>query len=358
MIRLIKPYIDFHEISHEIEEVFDSGIFTKGKYSRRFPSLIKEYVGAKHAFLTTSATTALTMSLKLLGIGPGDEVAVSDFSFPASANVVEDLGATTVLIDVSRDTFNMLSEDLEQRISAKTKAVIFVDALGNPSGLEMIYALCKAYDIPLIEDAACAIGSKVNGVNCGALADLTCFSFHPRKLLTCGEGGAITTNNDAYAQSLLIKLNHGADESGDFVNFGFNYRMPELACLMGCAQITKIDAIVTERRKQSEQYAARLIPLGFKQQKAVQNAYHNMQSIVFIVPEGVDRDRLHDYLFAKDIETTIGTYCLSETPYYREKYHDIRPNASFLQHNTITLPCFHNVSIREVCDAIESFFPK
>lgn len=355
MIKLIKPYISFDDISTELQEIFDSGILTKGKYSKLFPEKMKEYTGARYAFNATSATTALTMALKVLGIGPGDEVVVSDFSFPASVNVIEDVGAKPVFADVSLETYNMTEEALLSRITDKTKAVIFVDALGNPSGLDSVSALCRDRGITLIEDAACAIGSSVDDVKVGAIADITCFSLHPRKLLTCGEGGVITTNNDDFAEILSYKLNHGADASGDFISYGYNYRLPEIPALMGCSQIDKIDDIVKERRMQAAEYTKRLEPLGFRAQKAAPNAYHNMQSIVFTVPREVGRDDLVNYLAKRDIESTIGTYCLSECTYYKEKYCDVQQNASFLQHNTITLPCYHGVPISEVCQAVSDY---
>lgn len=356
MIRLIKPYITFEEIAPELKGIFDSGILTKGKYSKEFPRKMAEYTGAKHAFLTTSATTALTMALRALNVGPGDDIAVSDFSFPASVNVIEDLGARPIFIDVDRETYNMIPEQLEQKITPATKACIFVDALGNPSHLECIVEVCHAHGVVLIEDAACAIGSKVDGKKIGSVSDITCFSLHPRKLLTCGEGGVITTNNDEYAHFFSYKLNHGADlETGEFISYGYNYRMPEIPCLMGCDQVDKIDDIVKQRRSQKERYAALLEPLGFTPQKAASNAYHNVQSVVFTVPQGVDRDSLHDYLASRDIESTIGTYCLSECVYYRDKYNDVQPNASFLQHNTVTLPCYEDIPVEEVCSAIADF---
>ncbi|MGI6216187.1 MAG: DegT/DnrJ/EryC1/StrS family aminotransferase [Coriobacteriales bacterium] len=356
MIRLIKPYITFGEVEDQIREVFDSGMLTKGYWSKEFPRRVAEYLGASHAFLTTSATTALSMALHLVDVGPGDEVIVSDFSFPATSNVVEDLGATTVFADVSLDTFNMLPEQLEEKITPKTKAVMFVDALGNPSGIDEILEICHSHGIPLIEDAACGIGSKINGRRIGTVSDITCFSLHPRKLLTCGEGGIITTENDTYAEMLAIKLNHGADpKTGEFVTYGYNYRMAEIPCLMGCNQIGKIDAIVEQRREQRDRYAKLLEPLGFVAQKAAPNAYHNMQSVVFKVPEGMDRDALHDFLAKREIESTIGTYCLSGCAYYREKYNDVQENAKFLQDHTITLPCYEDVPVEEVCDAIAEF---
>nr|MDH3155333.1 aminotransferase class I/II-fold pyridoxal phosphate-dependent enzyme [Bacillus licheniformis] len=160
MIRLIEPYITFEEVQAELKEIFSSGMLTKGPYVRTFADHMRQYVSAKHAFLTTSATTALSMCLKSLNVQPGDEVIVSDFSFPATVNVIEDLGAKPVFADVDLETFNMLPEELESQITSRTKAVLFVDALGNPTGITNIKQICKEYGLPLVDDAACAIGAS------------------------------------------------------------------------------------------------------------------------------------------------------------------------------------------------------
>lgn len=356
VINLIKPYISFEEVEDQLRSIFDSGMFTKGQYSKLLPEKVKDYTGAEYAFLATSATTALTMCLKLIDAGPGDEVIVSDFSFPASVNVIEDVGATPVFADVSRETYNMLPEQLEEKITERTRAVIYVDALGNPSGLTEIAAICKQKNIVLIEDAACAIGSSIDGVKCGNIADLTCFSLHPRKLLTSGEGGIITTNDPRYAEMLTYKLNHGADPAtGEFVSYGYNYRLSEISSLLACSQIDKVDTIVAERQVQAQVYRAGLEPLGYVAQVIDDTVDPNYQSIVFTVPEGVDRDALCAHLKEQGVESTIGTYCLSECKYYRDKYDDVQPNASFLQHNTITLPCYTDLPIEQVCEAVASF---
>lgn len=355
MIRLIKPYISFDEISAEIKEIVDSGILTKGHYSKRLPELARAYTGAKHAFLTTSATTALTMCLKLLEVGEGDEVVVSDFSFPATVNVVEDLGATPVFADVSLDTFNMTTEALESRLNERTKAVIFVDAAGNPSGLLRIKDICVKHGITLIEDAACAIGSSVGTSRVGNIADLTCFSLHPRKLLTGGEGGIITTNADHWADVLRLKLAHGADETMNFVTYGYNYRMPELSCLLACRQFEKLDEIKAERQSQLTEYQRLLGPLGFMPQVIEQGVDYNVQSVVFRVPQSVDRAELSEYLKQRGIESTLGTYCLSACEYYANKYHDIQPVAFSLQKSTICLPCYSDVPVGEICSAIRDY---
>lgn len=358
MIKLIKPYISFDEVENEFREIFESGWFTKGKFVEAFREEIKTYTGAKHAYLATSATTALTMALKALDIKSGDEVIVSDFSFPATANVVEDLGAIPVFADVSLETFNMLPEELEKKISPKTKAVIFVDALGNPSGIHQIKQICQKHNLPLIEDGACAIGSSEFGVRCGNIADITCFSFHPRKLLTTGEGGAITFNDDKFVDFFEIKLNHGAKvENGkfDFIDFGYNYRLPELQCVMGIKQVQKLDDIVESRNLIRDEYRKYLEPLGFEIQKVSDDIVYNVQSLVFKIPTHITRDELITHLKANDIESTIGTYCLSAGTYYAKKYNDIQPNAKSLEKNTITLPCYDGVDIEYISQKIKIY---
>lgn len=358
MIRLIKPYIAYHEVEEDFRKIFESGMFTKGEYVSNFVADLREYIGADHVFLTTSATTALTMCLKILEIGIGDEVIVADFSFPATVNVVEDVGATPVFADVDKQTFNMRPDDLEAKITEKTKAVIFVDALGNPSGIRGIKEICQARGIPLIDDAACALGSSENNIQCGNIADLTCFSFHPRKLLTMGEGGAIATNNPKYAKKLAIKLNHGATMVNgklDFIDFGFNYRMPDLQCVMGIKQLQKLDDIVKRRILLQSQFDEALSLLGFKKQVVYADVIHNVQSLVFIVPEQCDRDELISYLAKHNVETTIGTYCLSNTTYYRNKYKQVQPVASYLEKNVITLPCYDDVDYEYICGKVQEY---
>jgi len=359
-IKLIKPYISFDEVSTELKEIFDSGQLTKGQHVAKFVKSLTDYTGSHYAVPMTSATTALTMCLKAIGIKKGDKVAISDFSFPATANVVEDLEATPVFIDVDKGTYNMLVSDLRSKLDDKVKAVIFVDALGNPSGLDEIKVICKEFGIPLIEDAACAIGSSINSVKVGNIADLTCFSFHPRKLLTTGEGGAILTNNPEYSAWLSVKSNHGASglrgKVFDFVDFGYNYRMSEIQALMGWKQIQKLDGITEHRNLIADQYSEALEPLGMKRQQVADGVYHNIQSLIFTVPEFINRDDLISHLADHNIESTLGTYCLSGTTYYRKKYDPIQPNAQWLENNTITLPCFDDVDLMKVSDCIKGFF--
>lgn len=357
-IRLMKPYISFDEVESDFRAVFDSGIFTRGQHVEEFRRDLAAFTGAKHVHMATSATTALWICLKLLGIGPEDEVVISDFSFPATANVVEDLGAKPIFADVSRDTYNMRATTLEPLLGPRTKAVIFVDALGNPSGLHEISALCRSRGIPLIEDAACAIGSSEAGARCGSVADLTCFSFHPRKLISTGEGGAITTNRDDWAQWLDVKLAHGArgmkGMALDFIDYGYNFRLSELQAVMGRKQLSKIDHILAERNAVREAYRALLEPMGFVAQKIGAGVRFNVQSLVFSVPQEYRRDDLITGLKARKIESTIGTYSLSATTYFSKKYEIDNPNSRWLEANTITLPCYGDVDVQTVCRSIQN----
>jgi len=358
-IKLIEPYISFDQVEKGLRDIFDTGQFTRGNNVQKFSDDLKNYTNTKHAFLVTSATTALTMCLKTLGIKEGDDVLVSDFSFPATANVVEDLGARPIFVDVKRDTYNMCEEDLKAKLGEDVKALIYVDVFGNPTGIDNIMDICRKKNVPVIEDAACALGSSSRENKVGNIADMTCFSFHPRKLLCTGEGGAILTNSDEYADFFRSKLMHGANGIRglglDFVTFGYNYRMSEIQALMGHVQLTDLDRIIVSRQKIFADYSHRLRQFGFIPQRCGQECEHNIQSAVLTIPENTNQQAIAKYLASHNIEATLGTYCLSGTTYYKKKYKDVQPNAWWLENNTITLPCHDNVDVGYICSVLEAY---
>jgi perosamine synthetase len=358
LIRLVRPYIAFEDVKLDFQAVFDSGIFTKGENVSAFSRELALYAGASHAFLTTSATTALSLSLAALGIGAGDEVVVSDFSFPATANVIETARAKPVFCDVDPETWNMTPACLERCITPRTKAVMFVDALGNPSGVHAVLEVCRKWGLPLVDDAACALGSSEKGCRSGSIATMSCFSFHPRKLLTTGEGGAVLTEDAHLAKKLGLLLNHGAKANGsgmEFVAPGYNYRMSELQAIMGRIQLPKLDEIIPRRQRFRDALIQGLEPLGFRPHSTATDVHHNVQSLAFIVPEGIERDALCRHLAQRGVESTIGTYCLSGTRYYREKYDNVQPIAQWLQRTTITLPCHDDVDPAMIIEEVSSF---
>ena len=358
-IRLMRPYISFKDVNDDFLDVFKNGIFTRGKYLENFNDQMRKFLEVKNVFLMTSATTSLSMCLKLLDIKKGDEVIISDFSWPATVNVVEDLGAKPVFADISLETYNMLPEELEKKITKKTRAIIFVDSLGNPSGIDRIKYICKQRKIPLIEDAACAIGSSINKVKCGSISDLTCFSFHPRKLICAGEGGAITTNNRKWSEILKVKLQHGAKGLKgmglNFIDYGYNYRFTELQSIMSSKQLRKINVIIKSRNKIRLIYIKELSKLDFVPQKIDKNVFFNNQTIAFKVKNNRLRDRLIKFLKKNNIEATIGYYSLSNTTYYKKKYHSEQKNSKILQDTTIALPCYEKIDIKTVITKINLF---
>lgn len=360
-IPLIKPSIYNHDLLLRIGEILQSGILTKGPYVKEFAAQLALRVNALSCHTTTSATTALYSALVGIGIKPGDEVIVSDFSYPATANVVVHSGAIPVFADVSIETFNASAASIESVITPRTKAVIFVDAFGNPSGLPEVLDICRKYSIPLIEDAACALGSSISNYPCGSIADITCFSFHPRKVLTTGgEGGAICTNNPDFQSRLDVLLNHGGVLDPTlaeitFIEPGFNFRMTEIQAAIGLYALQDIDATIDVRNRILETYKQLLPQDIFVPQLIHSEVAYNAQSIVFRMPSKDLRDRLITHLRQHSIESTIGTYSLSSQPYYAVNHPSMCPSSCHLYHSTITLPCYDGLCIGRVIDTISSW---
>ena len=241
-----------------VREPLMSGWLTSGPKVREFEQLFAERHHVKHAIAVTSATTALHLALVALDVKPGDEVIVPAFTWVSTANVVLYCGATVVFVDIDPATFNISIDDLKKKISNRTKAIIPVHLFGLCADMDRIKE--TAHGIPLIEDAACAAGAAYKGKPAGSLGDIGCFSFHPRKSVTTGEGGMVTTNNDQLAEKISMLRNHGASVSEeqrhhgprpyilpDFNLMGFNYRMTDLQGAVGVVQLKKIDQFIDER---------------------------------------------------------------------------------------------------------------
>ncbi|MDA7637348.1 aminotransferase class I/II-fold pyridoxal phosphate-dependent enzyme [Candidatus Pelagibacter sp.] len=357
---LIDHNLNLKSYEKEIINIFKKNLFTKGPNNKIFRNKIKKKFNIKNSVLTSSATTALSLSLEILKIKKGDEVAVSDFSWISSAHVIENIGAKPVFIDVKLDTYNMCPDDLRKKISKKIKAIIFVHTFGNPSGFIEINKIAKKNKIPIIEDAACAIGSKIKSSYVGSNSLLACFSFHQKKILNTGEGGMITTNQKKIFNKILLKTNLGALKLknkvfNQFIDTGFNYRLSEIQCLIGQKQIDKLKNKILLRNSIFKEYSAELIKFGFIPQNIYRNHLSNIQSCVFLVPEKVNRDKLIFYLKKNNIDSTIGTYSLSNTIYYKNKYKSPQTNSNYLFKNCISLPCHENVDLKKITRIIKFY---
>lgn len=256
--------------AQSVAEVIASGWLTQGPRVQEFERAFAERVGAPDAVATTSCTTALHLSLYASGVGPGDEVIVPSLSFIASANVVWQCGATPVFADIDPSTYNLDPAAVERAVTPQTKAIIPVHQVGLPADMDAFFELADRHRLLLVEDAACAIGALHRGRPIGSLGPLSCFSFHPRKVITCGEGGMIAVHDPELAERLRRLRQHAMDQSAlarhaasdvvieHYPERGFNLRMTDLQAAVGLRQLDVLDTILAERRRLAERYSAAL----------------------------------------------------------------------------------------------------
>jgi perosamine synthetase len=343
VIPLTKPIVSFDEVADDLRRILASGRLTDGAYVRRFEAQLAEYVGTKHAVATTSATSALHLSLAAAGVGPGDEVLVSDFTFPASGNAIAQCGARPVCVDCHRGRFVLDLDEAESRITGRTRALMVVDPFGEPADLDRAAALAAAHGLRLLEDAACALGGHRAGRRCGSWPGAGCFSFHPRKIITTGEGGAITTDDDELVERLRLLRNHGgvpAEVGMSFVRHGFNYRMSEMQAALGSAQLARIDEFLAGRRVGADLYVELLGSVPGVTIPAAENPGATYQSFVVLLADDIERDAVARDLRAAGIEATLGTYAMHAQPAfaaYGSRPGDL-PHAHRAQRQSLTLP--------------------
>lgn len=320
---------------HATREPLVNGWLTSGPKVREFEELFAQRHQVKHALAVTSATTALHLALVALDIKAGDEVIVPAFTWVSTANVVLYCGATVVFADVDPHTFNIDPADLKRRITSKTKVIIPVHLFGLCANMDEIKAI--AGNIPLVEDGACAAGAAYKGTPAGALGTIGCFSFHPRKSVTTGEGGMITTNDDQLAEVIGMLRNHGASVSEeqrhhgprpyilpDFNMLGYNYRMTDLQGAVGVVQIKKLDQFIDEREKWAAFYTKELASIPWLRTPQFGNDYkHGWQSYVTFVDEAkapMSRNDIMEKLQEEGISTRPGTHAVHMLNFYKDKY--------------------------------------
>jgi perosamine synthetase len=311
-IPLTKPYIS-QEVKDEVLQVLDSGYLTEGSITKQFEDSIKEYIGCKHALAVSNCTVGLEVALRALGIGQGDEVIVPDYTYPATAAVVSIVGATIVLVDVDPETMLIDYRAIEKAISERTKAIIPVSIFGNPLDYDRLWKIKENYNIYLIEDAACTIGAQYDNDFVGNLADISVFSFHPRKFITTAEGGMITTNNPEWAAWMDSYKHFGMNSSGSrldiqFEIIGTNYKLSNLQAAIGLVQMRHITSLLDRRTQLANHYRELLAGFpGISFPKVTPKGIHSWQSYCIFTP---NRDQVIEKLEEKNIETQIGTYAL------------------------------------------------
>jgi len=354
-IPIAAPVIGDGEIK-AVREVLESGWLTQGPRVTAFEETFAEIHSVKHAVAVTSCTTGLHLALHAMGIGPGDEVIVPAFTWVSTANVVVHCGATPVFVDVERDSFNIDPSLIEGAITERTRAIIPVHLFGLCANMEAIRKAVPSHT-KILEDAACAAGATYQGTPAGGLGDAAVFSFHPRKTITTGEGGMITTNDDELAGELVCLRNHGASvseemrhrspkphELPDFDDCGFNYRMTDLQGAVGLEQVNKLQHFVGKRAEGAEWYRQEMSGLSWLRcPLEPQHGNHGWQAFVtWVDPDTapMSRNKLMDRLHTLGIATRPGTHTVHELGAYR-KYQSHCPVASECAAQTMALP-LHN----------------
>lgn len=345
-----------------VKEPLDTGWLTQGPKVAAFEKAFAERHSVKHALATTSCTTALHLILAAMGIGPGDEVIVPAFTWVATANVVLYCGAKPVFVDIDPFSFNIDPRQVASKVNKHTKAIIPVHLFGLCADIDTIAE--AAPGIPLIEDAACASGSAYKGRSAGSLGLAGAFSFHPRKSVTTGEGGMVTTNDDDLAERVNMLRNHGASISeeqrhvgprpyimADFNLLGFNYRMTDLQGAVGVVQLRKLDKFIDERDHWAKYYESELAEVEWLRLPLTPNGYrHGWQSYACYVEEDkapMTRNEIMAELFAKGISTRPGTHAVHMLGLYRDKFGllpEHYPNARACNNYSMSIPLHNRMS--------------
>ena len=336
-IQIALPSTDLSDWE-SMKESIESGWLTQGPKVKEFENKFSDFIGVKHSTAVSSCTTALHLALKAIGVGKNDIVIVSAFTWVASANAIEYCGAKTVFCDIVKQTFSIDPQKLEELVKNLVnkgqvpKAIIPVHLFGLCADMNKIQEIARKYDIKIVEDAACAIGAKYKNNFAGTLSDIGCFSFHPRKIITTGEGGMCVTNNTNYYEKINCMKSHGASISEeqrhfgakpyllpDFDVLGYNYRMTDLQGSIGISQMNKLKTLLCQRRERAKYYDKELASIDWIETPVVpEECTHSYQSYVCMVRE--NRNEIMDLLHQKGIATRPGTHAVHKLGYYAQKY--------------------------------------
>lgn len=367
-----QPLIDEGD-ERAVLDVLRSGWITTGPRTKQFEKTLAAYVGSTHAVGVNSCTAALSLALEAAGVGPGDEVITSPITFASTANVIVHRGAKPVFVDVEPSTLNLDASRLEAAITPRTRAIIPVDFAGHPADLDDIMTIARRHSLVVIEDAAHAIGAEYRGRRVGSVADMTAFSFYATKNITCGEGGALTTNNAAWADRIGIMALHGISRDAwkrysaegyqhwDIIYPGHKFNMFDLQGALVESQLAKIDTFYARRVALKARLDAGLreIPeIGFPTEKpGIKHAYHLYPIIVRTEALTADRDQVMNAIQGENVGVGVHFRAVHLQPYYVETFGFRRgdfPDAEYYSDRTISLPLYPRMTDRDADDVVEA----
>ncbi|MCI9559130.1 UDP-4-amino-4,6-dideoxy-N-acetyl-beta-L-altrosamine transaminase [Candidatus Ventrimonas sp. KK005] len=357
-----------------VEDVLKSSYLTCGPYVEKMETALKQYTGAKYAVAVSSGTAALHCACLAAGIGPGDEVITTPLTFAASANCVLYCGAIPVFADIDPETYNLDPKSIESHITAKTKAVIAVDFTGQVVRVREIQEICHKYKLIFIEDAAHSIGTKYNGQMVGSLADMTCFSFHPVKTITSGEGGAVLTNENGFYQKLVLAHTHGITHDElqmeemlhegpwcyEQISLGYNYRITDFQAALLISQLKKIQRFCNRRKEIVKRYDD--VFSGFEEliiQKEIpeSNTCRHLYLIRLDLKKlACTRRQFFDAMSAENIQCQVHYMPVYWFPYYQRLGYKkgLCPNAEEIYKGILSIPLYPKMTDLDVQDVIRA----
>lgn len=367
-VPLSKPCFDFEEVK-SILQPFKTGWVSDGPLVKEFEDKFAKYLGVEHSVAVSSCTAGLHLSLLALGIGGGDEVIVPDFTHPSTGHSVFYVGATPILVDIDVNTFNIDVSKIEDAVTKKTKAIVPVHLFGNPANMGAIMEIAESRDLKVVEDAACAHGAEYDGKKIGGIGDLTCFSFHGRKILTTGEGGMITTNDGELAEKLKLLRSHGMSipawkredefQLAGFVERGYNYRLSDIQAAVGLVQLKKLDDFVKERRKLAKHYNYMLEYMPFQTPVVEEKGKHSYQSYVVLLDPKINRNEKIIELRKRGVGCQIGTYSLHMQKTFPKQKGKFKNSLEAFE-RSLAIPMYngmHEEHFYKVFEEIDEVFP-
>jgi UDP-4-amino-4,6-dideoxy-N-acetyl-beta-L-altrosamine transaminase len=359
-------YIDESDVQ-AVVEVLKGDFLTCGPKLEEAEKKLCEITSAQHAVLVSNGTAALHAACYAAGIQKGDEVITTPLTFAASANCVLYCGARPVFADINPSTYNIDPQEIEKKISNRTKAIVAVDFTGQAVDLDAIKDICKRYDLTLIEDAAHSIGTKYKGVPVGAIADMTTFSFHPVKTVTAGEGGAIMTNNDKFYKKLQLFRAHGITRNEEWlenvseggwyyeqIGLGLNYRMTDIQASLLISQLAKLDIFAKRRKeivamynKAFEEMSEIIVQKEIPQSDTVRHLYLLQLNLEML---NAGRSEIYNALMAENIGCNVHYIPVYYFPYYQKSGYEkgLCPNAEQLYERLITIPLYYHMTDEDV----------
>jgi len=365
---------DESDVANVVDSIERGKFWAKGPYVSEFEDRLGAYLGVDHAVVVNSGTTALVTALESLGIGPGDEVIVPPFTFIATANVVELVGAEPVFADIERETYGLDPDAVKNAITESTAAILPVHVYGSVCRIDELRAIADEFDVALVEDAAAALGARLDGRNAMTFGDMAATSFCQNKIITTGEGGAVLTDDDHLANQARLYRSHGrvpgneyfeSAGSGEYVSVGSNYRMSDMSAALGCAQVDRVSELVDRRRDVADRYSRAIADLeGITPHDGHPDGRHVYQIYGVTLDERIDRQSLIAEFDRRSIASKVYWDPIHLSEYYRETYGyepGSFPVAEAVAERVLALPMHPDLTqakIDRVTDVLSAFSQK